>query len=45
MKKDTYMHYGSTYDKMDNTGIVVGDIGQPQCHKCAKKQKSFIEEK
>ena len=25
--------------------IVVGDIGQPQCHTCTKKQKNIIKEK
>jgi len=25
--------------------IVVGGIGQPQCHKCIKKQKNIVKEK
>jgi len=25
--------------------IVVGDIGQPQCHTCTKKQKNIVKEK
>jgi len=24
---------------------VVGDIGQPQCHTCTKKQKNIVKEK
>jgi len=23
----------------------IGDIGQPQCHKCVKKQKNIVKEK